>query len=249
MPLSRVTLFLVFSLFVFTIASKAQSELLYPEILAFKGKVKSVDMYNPVLNYKSVTINYDYEKQERTIRIFFIGAQDSKRRLEREIVQSFEDMNKEVRLSYINFTGEIETIDYRYNVIKPQPHYATDRNGIKKTAGYKDANDRVTEVQFLDSNNKIVEKKVYTYPEDNNLKCMVIMTNADGKALLQQRIMKNEHGNVIKQVQQSFDADYDSHVLEFEYTYDAHGNFTRYTSKFDNGQQGLGYVRHITYMD
>ena len=76
---------------------------------------------------------------------------------------------------------------------------------------------------------------------------MVIMTNADGKVLLQQRIVKDEQGHVIKQIQQSFDADYDSHVLTFEYTYDAHGNFTGYNSKFDNGQQGLGYIRNINY--
>lgn len=247
MNVSRISLFLVLSLFVFIIPGKAQSEILYPEIMAFDGKVKSVEMYNPVLKYKAVTIIYDYKKQERTIRLFFIGWKDGERKLEKEILQSFEDMNKAVRLSYINFTGEIDTIDYRYNVIKPQPHYATDRNGIKKTAVYKDANGRITDVQFLDSNDKIVEKKVYTYPDDNNLKCMVIMTNADGKVLLQQRILKNGHGHVIKQIQQSFDVDYDSHVLDFEYTYDTHGNFTSYTSKFDNGQQGVGYVRHITY--
>ncbi len=230
-----------------TVFAQAQDNLIYPDVLELKGKVKDVTIHSGD-SISKVYIEYDYKRNVRVIQMYILFGRKKEKRIYHEVVETFEEMQSPVRYQYNNTVYRLLKTNYTKGQIVPLPKYH-DIPYAKKVKRSADEKGRLSSITYFNENDSLIGEARITYTSDDDRASVIKYVDGTGKLIGSQQAMRNEHGHVV-QLTKTYSADGDElYTMNVEYAYDEHGNFISYKAVDSNTGMGSSYVREITYME
>ncbi len=227
--------------------AQAQGNLIYPDVLELKGKVKEVTIHSGD-SISKVYIEYDYKRNVRVIQTYILFGRKKEKRIYHEVVETFEEMQSPVRYKYNNGIYRLQKADYTIGQIVPLPKYH-DISYAKKMKRSTDEKGRLSSIIYFNENDSLIGETRITYTSDDGRASVIKYIDGIGKLISSQQVTRNEHGHVV-QLTKTYSADGDElYTMNVEYVYDKHGNFISYKAVDSNTGMGSSYVREITYME
>lgn len=241
----RLLLILIF--LINTVFAQAQDNLIYPDVLELKGRVKEVTIHSGD-SISKVYLKYDYKRNARLIQTYILFGRKKEKMTHHEVVETFEEMQSPVRYQYNNTVYRLLKTDYTKGKTVPLPKYH-DMPYAKKVRRSADEKGRLLSITYFNENDSLIGETRITYTSDDGRASVIKYVDGTGKLISSQQVTRNEYGHVV-QLTKTYSADGDElYTMNVAYVYDAHGNFISYKSVDSNTGMGSSYVREITYME
>jgi hypothetical protein len=230
-----------------TVFAQAQDNLIYPDLLELKGKVKEVTIHSGD-SISKVYIEYDYKRNVRVIQTYILFGRKKEKMINHEVVETFEEMHSPVRYQYNNGIYGLQKTDYTKGQIVLLPKYH-DWEYAKKVKRSTDEKGRLSSITYFNENDSLLGETRITYTSDDGRASVIKYADGTGKLIGSQQVTRNEYGHVV-QLKKKYGADGDDlYTMNVAYVYDAHGNIISYKAVDSNTGMGSSYVREITYME
>jgi hypothetical protein len=227
-----------------TVFAQAQENLIYPDALEFKGKVKEVNMHD---GGYYIHIRYDYERKQRTIQLYHLSGKKEKL-IDKEVVETFEEMRQPVRYQYDYILKKLQKVNYTYGQVVPLSAYNSMLYAKKKISSTDDEG-RLSLIKYYDDKDSLISQINFIYTGAPEKECTIKAIDGAGKLSYSAQLKRNEYGH-LTELKKIYSADGDAlHTMEMKYTYDSHDNFTSYASIYSDIGIGCSFAREITYME